>query len=182
MKLRILFTLAALLATFLSFAQSLDGTWTATMMMDENKDTADVKMNLSAKGIDTFVISDSSYSEQQEFSFSITASKDGETITMTATIIGKTSGTMTREGDFLVFTPAKGVKPEITTKTDKNFPGIIKTLLVNPCKNEMAKDLKQEQRTRLVSLSGDEMILEETLTEKEIKKGQKPEQYSYKRK
>ena len=45
----------------------------------------------------------------------------------------------------------------------------------------MAKDLKEPDRSRIVSISAQEMVLEEILTEKQIRKGQKPEQATYRK-
>ena len=57
---RILLTLTGLLVAALTFAQSLDGTWTATETLDEKKDTAEVSMTISLTGYDTMVISGTS--------------------------------------------------------------------------------------------------------------------------
>ena len=178
---RILLTLAGLLGAALTFAQSLDGTWTATMSMDEKKDTADVSMTMSVTGFDTMVISGSSCTIKEKAVLTISAVKGGEKVTMGATVTGKVSGTVAREGEILVFTPAKKPKPEVTVETD-NLPGILKALVVNPLKNEMAKDLKEPDRSRIVSISAQEMVLEEILTEKQIRKGKKPERMTYRKK
>ena len=58
---RILFTLAGLLMAVMTFAQNLDGTWAATISMDEQKDTADVNMIFSVTGYDTMVIKGASW-------------------------------------------------------------------------------------------------------------------------
>lgn len=47
----------------------------------------------------------------------------------------------------------------VAVVTDNEFPGVLKTFLVKPFKNEIAKDLKTESKARLVSLSGNEMVL-----------------------
>ena len=178
---RILLTLAGLFVAALTFAQSLDGTWTATMSMEEKKDTADVSMTMSVTGYDTMVISGSSCTMKEKAVLTIGAVKGGEKVTMGATITGKVTGTIAREGDILVFTPVKKPKPEVTVETD-NLPGILKALVVSPLKNEMAKDLKEPDRSRIVSISAQEMVLEEILTEKQIRKGQKPERATYRKK
>lgn len=177
---RILLTLAGLLMAALTFAQSLDGTWTATMSMDEKKDTADVSMTMSVTGYDTMVISGSSCTTIEKAVVTISAIKDGQQVKMGATVTGKASGTIDREGDVLVFTPAKKPKPEVSVETE-NLPGILKALLINPLKSEMAKDMKEPDRSRIISLSAQEMVLEEILTEKEIRKGKKPERMTYRK-
>jgi hypothetical protein len=178
---RILLTLASLFVAALTFAQSLDGVWTAKISMDEKKDTADVSMAMSVTGYDTMEISGSSCTTKQQAILTITGARDGETVKMGATINGKVSGTIAREGDVLVFTPAKSPKPEVTVETE-NIPGVLKALLVNPLKSEMAKDLKEPGRTRIISLSAQEMVLEEILTEAQIRKGQKAERMTYRKK
>ena len=99
---------------------------------------------------------------------------------MGATIAGKVSGIITREGDVLVFTPAKNSKPEVTVETD-NLPGFLKVMFVNTIKNEMVKDLKETDRYKIISFSAQEMVLEEILTENQIRKGQKAERATYRK-
>lgn len=177
---RLLLTLSGLLVAVLTFAQSLDGVWTATETMDEKKDTAGVSMTMSVTGYDTMEISGSSCTSKEKAVVTIIATKDGEKVKMGATISGKVSGTIAREGDILVFTPAKKPKPEVNVETD-NLPSVLKLLLVTPLKAEMAKDLKDPDRIRIISVTANEMVVEEILTEKEIRKGQKPERITYKK-
>ena len=177
---RISLTLACLFVAALTFAQSLDGVWTATISMDEKKDTADVSMTMSVTGYDTMEISGSSCTSKEKAVVTIIATKDGEKVKMGATISGKVSGTIAREGDIRVFTPAKKPKPEVNVETD-NLPSVLKLLLVTPLKAEMAKDLKDPDRIRIISVTANEMVVEEILTEKEIRKGQKPERITYKK-
>ena len=175
---RFLLTLAGLLVAALTFAQSLDGVWTATETMDEKKDTAGVSMTIAITGYVTMVIQGTSGSATQKAVLTITATKDGEKAKMGATITGKVPGTYTREGDVLVFTPAKKSKPEVNVQTD-DLPGVLKLLLVTPLKSEMTKALKETDRSRIISVTANEMVLEEILTEKEIRKGQKPERITF---
>ena len=177
---RILLTLVCLFVAALTFAQSLDGVWTATISLDEKKDTADVSMTMSVTGYDTMEISGSSCTTKQKAILTITGAKDGEEVKMGATIAGKVSGIITREGDVLVFTPAKNSKPEVTVETD-NLPGFLKVMFVNTIKNEMVKDLKETDRYKIISFSAQEMVLEEILTENQIRKGQKAERATYRK-
>lgn len=177
---RFLLTLVGLLVAALTFAQSLDGSWTATETMDEKKDTAGVSLTISVTGYVTMVIQGTSGSAVQKAVLTITATKDGEKVKMGATINGKVSGTYTREGDVLVFTPAKKSKPEVNVQTD-DLPGVLKLLLVTPLKSEMAKELKEPSRSRIVSVTGNEMVLEEILTDKQIRKGEKPERLTFRK-
>ena len=177
---RFLLTLAGLLMAALTFAQSLDGVWTATETLDEKKDTAGVSMTMSVTGYDTMEISGSSCTSKEKAVVTIIAAKDGEKVKMGATVSGQVSGTIAREGDVLVFTPAKKPKPEVTVQTTDNLPGLLKVLLVTPLKAEMAKDLKEPDRIRIISVTASEMVVEEILTEKEIRKGKKPERITYK--
>lgn len=177
---RFLLTLAGLFVAVLSFAQSMDGTWIATISFDEKQDTADVNLTMSLTGYDTLVISGSSCTTSQKAILTLAATKEAETVQMGATITGKISGTIAREGDILVFTPSKKAKPEVTVETE-NLPGLIKALLVNPLKKEMTKDLKDPDRSRIISVTAQEMVLEEILTEKEISKGVKPQRITYKK-
>ena len=160
---------------------SLDGTWTASQSFNEKRDTADVSMKISLEGSETFIISGSSFTSIEKAIVNIAAAHEGEDMTMGATVTGKISGTVTREGDVLTFTPAKKAKPEITVETE-NIPGILKAMLITPIKSEMNKSLKETDRARIISLSDNEMVLEEILTEKEIKKGTKPERTTFKKK
>ena len=178
---RFLLILAGLFIAVLAMAQNLDGTWTGTMSMDEQRDTEDVNMNMSVTGYETMVINGSACNVIQKAVFTITASKEGRSGSMGATVTGKTSGTITVEGDILVFTPDKKARPEVTVETTDNLPGLLKTLVVNPLKNEMTKDLKESDRSRIVSVTAQEMILEQVLTEKEIRKGQKPERMTFRK-
>ena len=177
---RISLTLACLFVAALTFAQSLDGVWTATISMDEKKDPADVSMTMSVTGYDTMEISGSSCTTKQKAILTIIGSKDGNEVKMGATVAGKVSGTIVREGDVLIFTPAKNSKPEVTVETD-NLPGFLKVLLVNSIKNEMVKDLKEPDRSQIISISAQEMVLEEILTESQVRKGQKAERATYRK-
>ena len=178
---RFLLTLSGLLVAALTFAQSLDGIWTAMETEEEKRDTAGVSMTISMTGYDTMEISGSSCLSRKKAVVTITATKDGEKVKMGATITGKASGTVTREGDVLVYTPAKKPKPEVNVESN-NLPGVMKLLLVTPLKAEFTKALKEPDRSRIVSVTANELVLEEILTEKEIRKGQKPERITYKKK
>ena len=177
---RILLTLTGFLVAALTFAQSLDGTWTATETLDEKKDTADVSMKISLTGYDIMVISGSSCTKTEKAVMTISATKDGQDVKMGATVTGTVAGTIAREGDVLVFTPAKKAKPEVTVET-QDLPGVLKVLLINPIKSELAKDLKEPDSSRIISVTAQEMVLEEILTEKQVRKGQKPERVTYRK-
>ena len=177
---RFLLTITGLLVAAFAIAQNLDGTWMASMSMDEKKDSADVSMKFSVKAYDTITISGQSCTTTEKAVITIDAASNRENMTMRATITAKVSGTIVRDGDVLTFTPAKKAKPEVTVDVE-NVPGILKSLLVNPIKNEMVKELKEPDQSRIISLTADEMVLEEILTEKQVKKGEKAEQLTYHR-
>ena len=179
MKNRFFLTIIGLLMAVLSSAQSLDGTWNTDLQFGEQKDSANVSVALTLDGHDRYVISGNTFKEQVKAVFLINAEKEDKKVSMSATITCKNAGTLARTGDIIVFTPNKGSKPEVSIVTDKDFPGLLKTMLVNPMKNEIVRELKKESKFRLVSLTDTEMVLEDILTEKELKKGETPERTTY---
>lgn len=58
---------------------------------------------------------------------------------------------------------------------------VLKLLLVTPLKSEMTKDLKETDRSRIISVTANEMVLEEILTDKQIRKGEKPERLTFRK-
>ena len=177
---RLLLTLAGLLLASIAFAQSLNGTWVATQAMDQQKDSANVSMKVALEDYITFTIEGLSCTSMEKVILVINASDDKNDLNMGATITVNAPGTLVRDGDILTITPAKKPKPEVKVEV-QNIPGIMKALLVNPIKKEIEKSLKEPSKYRIISLTDSEMVLEDILTEKEIKKGDKPEKTTFTR-
>ena len=165
---RFLLTVAAVLASVLAFAQSLEGTWTGKDKMDDSSEGADV----SATATVSYTLKGESYSTKMLLVMDLSAEKEGEKVTMKITITGSHAGTWNRQGDILTFTPDKKAKPKIDVKVE-GIPSFLASMLVAPAKREVSKALKETERYKVVSLTDKELVLEDILTEKEIKAGEK---------
>ena len=177
---RFLLTLAGLLVAAVAFAQSLNGTWTANRAIDEQKDSANVSMKVTLEDYIAFTIEGLSCTSMEKVIMVIKASDDKNSLDMGATITVNAPGTIVRDGDILTVTPAKKPKPEVKVEV-QNIPGVLKALLVNPIKKEVEQSLKEPSTYKIISLTANEMVLEDVLTEKEIKKGEKPETITFTR-
>ncbi len=167
---RLILTMAAILASVLAFAQSLEGTWTGKMAMDDDSQGADV----AATATGTYTFSGNTFTEKMLVVVDMSAEKDGETVTMVITISGKNNGTWTRKGDVLTLTPDKKSKPVVDMKVE-GIPSFLAGMLSAPIKKELNKSLKEVDQMKIISLTDKELVIEDILTEKEKKAGAKVE-------
>ena len=167
---KLLLILAAVLACTLAFAQSLEGTWTGIEKMDDASSDADY----DATAITSYTLKGESYTANLRMDVDISAEKEGKSLTMKITVTGSNSGTWTCVGDNLSFTPGKGSKPKIDVKV-KGIPSAFASMFVAPIKKELSKALKDPEQYKIISLTDKELVLEDILTAKEIKAGEKAE-------
>jgi hypothetical protein len=167
---RLILTLTAVLVSVLAFAQSLEGTWTGKENLEDNSNGADV----SATATVSYTIKGESYSTKMLVVMDMSAESEGGEVTMKITITGSNAGTWARQGNILTFTPDRKSKPKIDVEVE-GIPSVLASMLVGPAKRELAKDLKEPERYRIISLSDKELVLEDILTDKEIKAGEKAE-------
>ena len=167
---RLALTIAAILAGVLAFAQSLEGTWTGKMAMDDNSQGADV----AAKGTGTYTFAGDTFTEKMLVVIDMSTEKDGKSVTMKVTITGSNSGTWTRKGDVLTLTPDKKSKPVVDVKVE-GIPSFLAGMLSGPIKKELNKSLKEVDQMKIISLTDKELVIEDILTEKEKKSGAKVE-------
>ena len=100
-------------------------------------------------------------------------------------VVASVAGTLSRDGSTLILTPDAKKKPSIEVNTKiEGVPGgnLIKGMIVNPIKKELSAELKKEQKYKVVSLSETTLVLEDILSEKELKSGKKAETMTLKRK
>lgn len=182
---RTILALAIMLAgAFQSLAQnSLDGTWTYTKT--DNRDfnekgtvgKSDLKM--SAK----YVFDGESFSTwvKAVFNMDFTAcSEQGESTdaVFCIEVIASTTGTLSYDGSVLTLTPDSKKKPQIEVNTKiEGVPGgnMIKGMVVNPLKKQLSAELKKAQNYKVVSISETTLVLEDILSDKDLKAGKQPE-------
>ncbi|MBQ3765691.1 MAG: hypothetical protein II874_03010 [Bacteroidales bacterium] len=171
---RLILTFATLLAGVLAFAQSLEGTWTGKENLEDNSDGADV----SATATVSYTIKGESYSTKMLVVMDMSAEAEGGEVTMKITITGSNAGTWARQGNILTFTPDKRSKPKIDVKVE-GIPSVLASMLIAPAKRELSKGLKETERYKIISLTDKELVLEDILTEKEIKAGEKADRITF---
>ena len=162
---RILATLSLILAMALgAYAQSLDGTWSASLAESESEDGADMKMT----GQDIITFSGSSFSRTMSVRCTIKA----EAIDMIIKAKGSVSGTWKLSGNTLTLTPDKKAKPVFNIETE-NCPAIIETMIIGPLKKELKQDLKGEDELDIISISDTQIVVKDdeagNMTYKKIK-------------
>lgn len=171
---RLILTFATLLAGVLAFAQSLEGTWTGEENMNDNSDGAEV----SASATVSYIIKGETFSTKMTAIMDMSAETEGEEVTMRITITGSNAGTWNRRGDILTFIPDKRSKPKIDVKVE-GIPSVLASMLIAPAKRELSKGLKETERYKIISLTDKELVLEDILTEKEIKAGEKVDRITF---
>ena len=167
---RLILTLAAVLAGVLAFAQSLEGTWVGKETLKDDSQGAD----MSAKGTVSYTFRGESYTVKLQVVMDLSAEKEGKKVTMIVTLTGSNNGSWTRKGDVLTFTPDKKSKPKVDVKVE-GIPSVLASMLTGPIKKEMTKALKETDSYKIISLTDKELVLEDILTEKEKKSGEKVE-------
>ena len=167
---RLILTFVAILAGALAFAQSLEGTWVGKENLSDNSDGTDV----DAKATETYIIKGDSYTAKLQVVMDLSAEKDGKEVVMKITLTGSNAGTWTRKGDVLTFTPDKKSKPKVDVKVE-GIPSVLASMLTGPIKKELNKTLKEPEQFKIISLTDKELVLEDILTEKERKAGEKVE-------
>lgn len=182
---RMILMLAILLAGALqSLAQNtLDGTWTynKTDNRDFNEKGAVGKSDLkmSAKYVfdgdcfaswvkAVFNMDFTAHNEQGELSDAV----------FYIEVIASTTGTLSLDGSALTLAPDAKKKPQIEVKTKiEGVPGgnMVKGMVVNPLKKQLSAELKKVQNYKVVSISETTLVLEDILSDKDIKAGKQPE-------
>lgn len=179
---RLVIVLAILLATVCASAQnSLDGTWIYIKQdnqpIREEQASGSADMKVSAKyefAAERFttafkVVVNMDFTAQDENGEKADAVFNIE-------VVASVAGTLSRDGSTLTLTPEAKKKPSIEVNTKiEGVPGgnLIKGMIVNPIKKELSAELKKEQKYKVVSLSETTLVLEDILSEKELKSGQK---------
>ena len=162
-----------MLSVVTTFAQtSLDGTWSVKQTEKEVDEKQGAESTITM--IATYVFSGNSYNVNVNCVVDISFDKG----VLNVAAVGSHSGAIERNGNELTLVPDKRKKPlvEVTTSAD-NVPGggIIKSLVVGPFKREITNGLKEVENYRIVSITRNELVLEDVLTDKEIKEGTKAE-------
>lgn len=171
---RLILTVVAVLAGVLAFAQSLEGTWVGKENLKDNSDGADV----TAKATETFIIKGEAYTSKLQVVMDLSAEKEGKKVTMIITLTGSNTGTWTRKGDVLTFTPDKKSKPKVDVKVE-GIPSVLASMFAGPIKKELTKALKETDDYKIISLTDKELVLENILTEKEKKAGETVERTTF---
>ena len=185
---KIALIITALFIGFMAFAQAgLDGTWYfEEKQNDAGGGNEDISMVMSV----TYTFSGNTYKlgmqAQADMDLSGT-DKNGKEVNAVfmIRIDGSHSGTLSRQGEIINLTPSSKEKPKVEVTSDvKGIPGggLLKNMLVAPLKKEINSVLKETESYKVISVTADELVLEEVLTDKEISKGQSPEQVTFKRK
>ncbi len=184
--------LSIVLATCAASAQnSIDGTWIVTgHETDNNIGDGNVDGSGDMKMEGCYVFGGSTYSVDMKAVITMDfSSKDNEDaaekLELYIEVAASSGGDMTLEGDVLTLVPSHGRKPkvEVNYRAD-GVPGagLLKSMVVGPLKRELAAELKKTDRMRVVSVTSSTLILEDILTEKELKKGETPERITLTRK
>ncbi|MCH5173607.1 MAG: hypothetical protein J1D85_05310 [Bacteroidales bacterium] len=166
------------------FAQgSIDGTWIFSETENKAFDESGGNGKLNYINTMTFKFSGDGYTMKVSTSVQMDLNGEGKDGTPVNAVFnikvsGSNGGKFSRDGNRLTLTPAKGSKPQVDVDADvQGVPGgsLMKSMISGPIKKEFNEELKRVQNFRIVSLSQTELTLEDILTEKEIKKGEKPE-------
>lgn len=179
---RLVIVLAILLATVCASAQnSLDGSWNYIKQdkqpINQEQASGSADMKVSAKyqfAAERFttafkVVVNMDFTAQTELGEKADA-------VFYIEVIASVAGSLSRDGSTLTLTPDAKKKPSIEVNTKiEGVPGgnLIKGMIVNPIKKELGAELKKEQKYKVVSLSETTLVLEDILSEKELKSGQK---------
>ena len=189
---RTILLLASLLAcAFQALAQNtLDGTWTYTKTdkqdINEQEASGSAKMKLSAIYVFSGGTFSTSMKAEVNMDFASLGSQGEATdavfyVEVTASV----KGSMAMDGSLLTLTPDAKKKPDIEVFTDiKGVPGgnLMKPMLVNPLKKELSAELKKAQKYKVVSINETTLVLEDILSDKELKAGKKAERTTLTRK
>ena len=168
-----------MLSVLTAYAQtSIDGTWSYTQKELEKDDKQGAEAEITM--VLTYVFSGNSYNVKIHCVMDL----GFEQGVLSVNADGTHSGTLVRNGDVLTLTPDKRKKPQVdvTTSAD-NVPGggLIKTLVVGPFKREITNGLKEEEKLRIISITQNQLVMEDILTEKEIRGGEKAERVTFTR-
>lgn len=175
---------AALLAGLALFAQnSLDGTWLYRDTESENLRESEFQGDIVTEMTMRLRIAADAYTMSLGANMSMDykgKDKNGKVVDAVFKVMvnGSNTGTLTRSADLLTLTPPKGSKPQVEVDADaQGIPGgsLMKSMISGPMKKEVGARLKETLRFRILSATETELTLEEILTDKEIKKGEKPE-------
>ncbi len=186
--------LSIALCSFAATAQnSIDGTWLLSgHETDDNIGDGQVDGSGEMKMEGCYVFNGDSYSTDMKAIITMDFSpKDDEAaaskqkLELYIEVSAANSGSLTLEGDVLTLTPAPGQKPKIEVNTRaEGIPagGLIKSMVVGPLKRELAAEMKKTDRMRVVSVTAETLVLEDILSDKELKKGNTPERMTLNRK
>ena len=169
-----------MLSVVTAFAQtSLDGTWSVTQTEKEVDEKQGAESTITM--VASYVFSGNNYNVKVNCVVDISFEKG----VLNVAAVGSHSGAIERSGNNLTLVPDKRKKPQVdvTTSAD-NVPGggIIKSLVVGPFKKEITNGLKEVENYRIVSITRNELVLEDILSEKELREGAKAETITLTRK
>lgn len=104
-----------------------------------------------------------------------------EDMTFKMTLNAENKGKVLREGNMLTLIPDKNSMKISTDAETKGIPGggMIKSFIESFFKKELSKEFKNNLRYNIVSIEQDTLVLENILSEKEIKKGIVPVKRAY---
>ena len=161
---RLFFTLALLLFALSASAQSLVGSWSATVSDEDTESSEEADSGLTMKGMDFLTFTETAYTRRINMTVTLSVRSKKEPDKRLDTdlrIKGSINGTWTLLNGTLTLIPDKGAKPAISVETAENFPGIIKALIVGECKKEIRQALKETDASELVSLSDTQFIVKD---------------------
>lgn len=163
-----------MLSAMTTFAQtSLDGTWSFTQSEKEKDDDFEAEITITMDA--TYVFSGNTFNVDVHCVFDMHFDDGG---IFTINVVGSHLGTYTKDNDVLTLVPDKRKKPQVDVSTSVDNVvggGFLKALLVGPFKKEISNEMKEVAKYRVLSISKNELVLEDILTEKEIKAGEKAE-------
>ena len=176
---------ALLLAALTLSAQTtgLDGTWIFRETENKSTEQEDGKGKMDSAVTMTYHLAGDSYTLSVEATMSLefnVTGKDGKPLSpvLHFSVSGSNAGSLGRNGDRLTLTPARGRKPQVDAQADvQGVPGgnMMKSMVIGPMKKELTNELKSVRDYKIISLTPTELTLEEILTEKELRQGEKPE-------
>ena len=187
---RFVFSIIIVFLSIVSYAQTnLDGTWFCSDSQSETVDKEQGQGDLKAVMYQTYRFKGNAFEaeSQAKITMDISAeSTDGEKadVVFRIDVTGSNSGTLEFKDGILTLTPDKK-KPKVTVDADvEGIPGggLLKSMVANPLKKELTNELKKVEKYKVLSLTATELTLQEILTEKEIKKGDKAETLVFTRK
>ena len=190
MKRMILMLAILLTGAFQSLAHNpLDGTWTYTKTdyrdFNEKGTVGKSDLKMSAK----YVFDGDNFSTWVKAVFNMdftTRSEQGESTDAVfyIEVIASTIGTLSYDGSTLTLTPDPKKKPQLEVNTKiEGVPGgnLVKNMVVNPLKKQLSAELKKAQNYKVVSISETTLVLENILSDKELKAGKQPERVTLSR-